>query len=254
MSNELKKQLKVWSVAALVGAGLLGGASAVQAEGVGVEVGTDIVSKYIWRGQLLTDDPVLQPSVTLSYGNFAFNAWGSIDMTDINEDGTSTYNMQEVDYTLSYGFAPCEGVDMEVGVIIYDFPGTAFKTTEEVYASVSLSSLPLSPTLSVNYDYDEVDGYYANLSVGHSFELTEKLGLSLGAGLGWGNSGYNDAYFGVDSGQVNDLALSASLDYAVNDNFAISGYLGYSELVDSDIEGATDSSEIIGGVNFTFAF
>jgi uncharacterized protein (TIGR02001 family) len=219
------------------------------------ELGVDLVSKYVWRGQLLTDDPVLQPGATVSFGGLSLNVWGSIDMTDINETGSDDFRLQEVDYTLSYGFTPVDGLDLEAGVIYYDFPGTGFKSTSEVYLSGSLSSVPLSPTLAVYYDFDEVEGYYVNLSIGHTFELTDNLGLSLGAGLGWSDADYNMAYFGVNDSALGDLTVSAALEYAVNENFGISVYAGYSEMLDREVEDALADPDIFtAGVNVTFSF
>jgi uncharacterized protein (TIGR02001 family) len=219
------------------------------------EASVDVAAKYVWRGFLLTDDPVIQPGFTVSSGGFAFNIWGNIDTTDINEgDVDEDYRIQEVDYTLSYGFSPSDSVDMEVGIIRYDFPGTPFDSTTEVYASATWNVL-LAPTLTVYYDIDESDGLYVNGSIGHTFELTEALGLSLGAGLGWGDEDNNDFYYGVSESGVADLMLSGSLDYAVNDNFSISFYLGYSEIIDSDLEDARADSDVFnGGINFTYSF
>ena len=74
-------------------------------------------SKYIWRGQRLTNDWSLQPAATVGIGNFSFNAWGSLDITAVNEgdalpipenpfapDGASGLKgkFSEIDYTFSY--------------------------------------------------------------------------------------------------------------------------------------------------------
>ncbi len=225
----------------------------------GTEIGVDVATKYVWRGQLLTDDPVVQPSITLSRGGLSLNVWGSIDATDINEGSGDEYRIQEVDYTLSYGFTPTEGLDIEAGFISYTFPGTGLPTTEEVYGSASLSNVPLTPTLVVYYDVDEVDGFYVNLGIGHTFQLTEKLALGLGAGIAWADSDYNNAYFGVDDGGLGDVSVSAALDYAVNERLSISAHVGYTAFPDDDIRDAADagygdSSNIAGGVNLTVAF
>ena len=43
------------------------------------------VSKYIWRGQRLTNDWSMQPSMTFGASGFSFNVWGNMDMTAVNE-------------------------------------------------------------------------------------------------------------------------------------------------------------------------
>lgn len=226
--------------------------------------GADIVSEYVWRGQLLTDEPVIQPYVEVSSGGLCLNIWSSIDTTDTNEVGNETYRIQEVDYTLSYGGTVTEGLDMEGGVIYYDFPGTGFDATQEAYVSASLSDILLTPSLTVYYDFDEVEGIYANAGIGHAFELSERLSLSLSGSLGWGDKDYNMGYFTVDDSGLNDtvddsglndLAISTSLDYEVNETFSMSFFLAHSELVDGDVEDAVNDSGITtGGIGFYFSY
>ncbi len=42
-----------------------------------LELNADIVSRYVWRGMLLSATPNIQPSVTYSYGGFSAGFWGS---------------------------------------------------------------------------------------------------------------------------------------------------------------------------------
>jgi hypothetical protein len=222
---------------------------------VDVELGADFVSHYVWRGQLLTDGPVIQPSVTASWRGLRLNVWASVDATDVNEQGSEHVRIQEVDYTLSYTFSPVEGLDLAGGLIEYDFPGTRFDATQELFASASASAVPLAPTLALYYDIDEVNGVYANFSVGHTFEVSEKLGLGVGAGAGWADADYNFGYFGVHDGAAGDVSLSAGLEYAVSEKLSVSGYVGYTELIEGDIEDAvSDSDVLLGGVRVTISF
>ncbi len=232
-----------------------------QAEDMSLDIGggVDIMSDYVWRGQLLTDEPVVQPYVDVGLEGLTLSAWGSIDTTDVNERGSETYNFQEMDYTLSYAVSPTEGIDLEGGGIYYDFPGTGASGTAEVFLSGTLSNVLLTPSATVYYDVDEVDGVYAKAQVGHTFGLTERLGLNLSAGLGWGDQDYNDAYFGVSDSEVNDLALDATLEYEVNEVVSISGYLGYSTLLGSSVEDAGedaygDSDILSGGIGLSFTY
>ncbi|MCF7854819.1 MAG: MipA/OmpV family protein [Candidatus Pacebacteria bacterium] len=244
--------IKRTALAAMV---LVSAAVVAEERPVTIELGVDAVSNYVWRGQLLTDDPVLQPSVTVGYKGFSLNAWGSIDMTDVNEVGDEDYRLQEVDYTLSYAFSSVEGLDLEGGVIHYDFPGTGFDATRELYGSAALSSMFLAPTLTVYYDFDEVDGVYANLGIGHAFEFRDSLEVSLDAGLGWSDADYNGAYFGVDESAFQELAITASLDYSVTDRFGVSVFVGYSELLDGDIEDVVSDPDIFSaGVGVTLSY
>lgn len=217
-----------------------GGEKAVEYSG-----GVDVVSDYVWRGQLLTDDPVIQPYFGIGAKGFSLSVWGSVDTTDHNETGGEEFRFQEVDYSLSYSLTPAEGLDLTTGVIYYDFPGTGAAATSETFVSAALSDLPLTPTATVYYDFDEVNGIYADLGIGHTFSLTDKLGLNLSAGIGWADEDYNAAYFSVAESGLNDIGLRGALEYTINDSCSISAYVKYSELLDGDVEDAVSDSEIL---------
>lgn len=254
MTQFLKK------AAAGVAAGmmLLGTAKAGETLPFDVEVGADLFSHYVWRGFVVTDDPVLQPSLTLSMAGFSLNVWGSMDLTDVNEEPGDDYRLQEVDYTLSYGFTATEGLDVEVGVIDYTFAGA--KSTAEVYGSVALSMVPyVTPSITAYYDFDEAEGWYFSAALDSSFALTEKLGLDLGASLGYADASYNEFYWGVADDGLNDLNFSAGLSYQVNDMFSIGISAGYMVLVGSDVKDAAEAGDMATdqffmGVSASFAF
>ncbi|MDT8390096.1 MAG: hypothetical protein RRC34_06265 [Lentisphaeria bacterium] len=212
---------------------------------------------------LLTNDPVLQPSVTVGLGGLSLSVWGSFDVTDVNENDNTEYALQELDYTLSYDMTLEDMVKVGVGFIEYVFPGNGngssnAERTSEVYASVGLDVM-LEPTLTVYWDFDEADGFYATLGIAHTFELTEALGLTLGGKLGWGDRNYHEFYVGNDTNGLSDYNVSASLDYAVNDNISLSVVMIYSDFVDTHIADAAEQNyqhnqNIYGGVVFGLSF
>ena len=52
---------------------------------VSVGVSADFFNKYVWRGQNLVDDWVLQPGVSIGYKNLTASFWGNLDLTDEND-------------------------------------------------------------------------------------------------------------------------------------------------------------------------
>ncbi len=253
--------LKKAAVAVAAGMMLAGAAKAGESLPFDVEVGADLFSKYVWRGMILTDDPVLQPSLTLSMAGFSLNVWGSVDLTDINEGEGEEYHLQELDYTLSYGFTPTEGLDLEVGVIAYTFPGTPYDATSEAYISASLPCVMyVTPSVTAYYDFDEADGWYVVAALdAQTIAITEKLGLDLGVSLGWGSEDYNSFYWGVEDDGLNDLNFSAGLSYQVNDMFSVGVSAGYMVLVGSDVKDQAEdddkeTDQFFMGVSAAFAF
>ena len=58
-------------------------------------VDLSVLSAYIWRGQELTrNSVVVQPSATISYKGFTFNAWGNLD--------TKPYSSTDASYASKY--------------------------------------------------------------------------------------------------------------------------------------------------------
>ncbi|MCK4248330.1 MAG: hypothetical protein KAX15_00965, partial [Candidatus Omnitrophica bacterium] len=160
-----------------------------------IEVSADIAvnSKYIWRGFMMDDDPVMQEGVYVSAYGFTVSMWGSFDI-----DADDSLNSDEVDYTVDYtrGFG---NISLSAGHIYYDFPA-ADTASREFYAGVGLDTL-LSPVLTWYHDYGEEDsgggdGDYIVLELGHSLSLGQSpVSLDLS-----GHAGYNDKLFITGSG------------------------------------------------------
>jgi hypothetical protein len=193
---------------------ILCGLSEVSAEGkIDFELRADYSSKYIWRGQNLDDDPVVQPGVAASYKGLTAAIWGNLELTNINGDSG---DFSELDYSLDYSSAipGMESVGYSVGLIYYDFPGTVTNDTTEVHWGLNFD-FPANPSVTVFHDVDEAEGTYISLGVGHSVDkivelfLDAPVRMETGAAFGWGSGSYNKYYWGTGQSKMNDLALSA---------------------------------------------
>ena len=63
-----------------------------------LSIGTDLVSRYVWRGSQYSTNPCIQPGIEANIGNLTFGAWGSYAF-----DGLP-FNA-EADLYLTYSFA-----------------------------------------------------------------------------------------------------------------------------------------------------
>jgi hypothetical protein len=258
------RAVKIGSCAAIVW--LVAGAFAFAQDdaNIAVTVSSDFFNKYVWRGQLLVNDWVAQPGVSVAYKGFTASIWSNFCLTnEIDAKGEFT----EFDYSLDYT-APIPGQDLlsfSLGTIYYRFPNQPFEPTLEVYGGLS-ADMPLSPAIKVFYDVgnsidqDRIEGNYIQFSVGHSIEKIQKwteecyCDLQLGASLGYGTSGYNRGYFGVDEGALNDLTLSVAVPICLG-KLTIRPTVGYSTMLDSNIRAATDKSDNLwGGVGVAYEF
>ncbi len=191
-----------------------------------IEAELPIISQYVWRGMVLTPEPVLQPSLSASILGFGFGFWGNMDLTDVNGYDAK---FNEINWVASYGFSfPL--VSLGAGLIYYDYPNTDINATAEVYFTGSVSVL-LSPTLEYYYDFKEVDGGYVNLGISHPVELSESLDLELGASLGYGSNGYNKHYFILDTATATDFLLTAGVPIKPIPFFTLTPSVSYSTLL-----------------------
>ena len=224
------------------------------------EITADFFSKYIWRGQNLSDDPVFQPGLSAAYGNLTFGIWGNLELTNIN--GNSG-DFSEIDYSLDYSAAlpGMEGLGYSIGVIYYDFPGTTTKDTTELYWGLNFD-LPANPSITVYHDVDEAEGTYVSLAVSHGIEeiLTlagAPVAMEIGASLGWGSGSYNKYYWGTDQSKLNDLAFSVAFPFEVK-GWTVTPSLNYVTLVSDDIRDTdtygTDSDFFFAGVGVSKKF
>ena len=213
-----------------------------------------LVSKYIWRGQRLTNDWSLQPAATVGIGSFSFNAWGNMDLTAVNEgdalpipenpaaeEGASGLKgkFSEIDYTFSY--APSlESVSLDFGAIFYTFPerSASLPQTTEIYGGVTFDDVMLAPSATVYIDVDETGdsgstGMYFLLAAGHSVPLdNERIsGVDLSVWISLVNSGFGEYYYGESESGFHDFNFTFGVPIALNDEWSMSAFVSYSALL-----------------------
>ena len=246
------------------------------------EVAASVLTAYIWRGQELSrDSVVIQPSATISYKGFSFNAWGNLDTkpyssTDVNYSS----NYTETDITLSY--AKKLGIVQLGGGYIYyalnaPYSGAADPNdSQELFLTLGLDTI-LSPTLTVYKEIDHYHQWYFLLGVSHTFALHEKVGLKLAATASYLLSTDENTYPEYDGNSVatsdkynnfHDGTLSVSIPVAVTKNLTITPTASYVfplcndakyEMKGRGLQGVSspsdrDSSFFYGGVTLSFAF
>jgi uncharacterized protein (TIGR02001 family) len=228
-----------------------------------VALDVPVLSSYVWRGQTLSDRPVIQPSLTASKNGFALNTWANYNL-----DGAYQADFSEIDLTASYSKSVGPAA-LGVGIVQYAFPNqtlavddgedVGYPSTAEVYVSAGLPDVPLAPVATVYYDVDEIDGFYGMLAIGHSFELTDKVSLAASASLGAGDGDYNAGYFGVDEAALNDVTVGVALPIAVLENLTVKPALSYVFLPDSEIGDAAkavygEDDRLVGSLVASYAF
>ena len=221
----------------LVVFGVLGSAVPVHAQATfGVDL--DLFSAYVWRGLSLTNRPVAQPAVWVSFpaGSASITAggWSNIDLgryddlaNHIGESGgSSAFNFAEFDPYAEISF-PVGSATLTGGFNAYIYPNdnaapndfgllTTDLNTVEIYGKVGLATT-LSPELSLYYDVDKIKGAYLEGSVSHSLAASDKVSVDLGAVAGFsagqGISDDPDESSNFDDDGFTHLDLSAGVPF-----------------------------------------
>jgi len=202
------------------------------------EVGAqlDLFSSYVWRGVSLTNKPVAQPDLWVSFpaGNasITIGGWSSIDLgqyddpdDDISESGgLSSFNYAEFDPYAEVSFTTGK-TSLTGGVTAYFYPNDvdvapngglgSGSNTWEAYGKVGFD-VPLAPEFSIYYDFDKVSGAYFEGAASHSLALGESHTLDLGALVGFNvGQGFSedDESFNFDDDGMTHADFSAGVPF-----------------------------------------
>jgi len=224
------QRANVVGVALVTAGALIGATPALGQATLGVDL--DLFSSYVWRGLSLTNQPVAQPALYLTFpagaAEVTVGGWASIDLgrydnaSDISESGgTSAFNFAEFDPFAEVSF-PAGKATLTGGVTAYIYPNdfglTSDANTVEIYGKVGLDA-PLSPELSIYYDVDKIKGAYIEAGVSHSLAASEAVSVDLGAlagfsaGQGIPDDPLSDESFNFADNGLTHIDLSAGVPF-----------------------------------------
>jgi hypothetical protein len=196
-------------------------------------VGSDIMSRYVWRGMDFGASPSIQPYVEYSNSGFAVGAWGAYSVT--GSQG------QEADLYLSYTFLN----DMiTIGVTDYFFPNDLmadnyfnYKSGETGHlyeAALSFNgteNLPLSLLIATNFYGDDLDSegnsrFSSYAELGYSLETATGVsidvftGANLTAQSAADKEAELDGFYGNKAGLIN-VGATAGKEIEITEKFSL---------------------------------
>lgn len=198
-----------------------------------VTLGVDVVSRYVWRGQIYGDAPCIQPWAGVSFAGFTLGAWGSFAFAPMRSDTTyvrpgfpDATNTTEVDMSLARSLELPSGT-VTATVTAYHFPsvgnsyfefasdGTGGHTVDACVMYRGPASLPLGLCGSVNVYNDDEHAAYVETSWPFKTGSTD-VSLTAGAALG------KSVWYGVEKSGVHFIqtAVTASKPLKITDAFA----------------------------------
>lgn len=207
----------------------------------GTSVTADFASAYVFRGQTLVDDLVVQPGIEVdgfglhdACGSIALGVWGS------TAPFSDTYdNLHETDWYAVYTLPQLvTNLDLSVGFTEYQYAVPAGEQEINVGASYALSD-NVSVGGSANFMIDDENPLtenqiYVDLHADYTVEVTEDLDASVGALVGIMKQGDGNDAAGLDDG-FNQYEFNGAFTYAINDMWSVGGSLTYVGQIDDNV-------------------
>lgn len=190
-----------------------------------VDLGADLMSRYVWRGTDFGESPSIQPSLSISAGAFSVGSWGSYAMSP------QSSGANEHDLWMSYSIETSSGT-IELGLTDYYFPngGIGFFNFEgdgagahQIEPSVSYtgsSEVPITLYASV-FAYNEPD-HSIYLEASYPFTI-ESVDLSVTVG----GTPSESAFYGTDTAGLINTSLTASRSIPITDSFSLPVHVSY---------------------------
>ncbi|MEI6646599.1 MAG: hypothetical protein WCP12_11235 [bacterium] len=229
----------------------------------------DLYSAYIWRGMVLTDEPVWQPNASLAlnlddYGSFFTTFFANFNTTT-RAHHTQCGGVDEIDYAVGYQ-VDVSFLTLGIAHSWFTYPSITDShyegSTREINLSAEIANEYVIPFVEVNVDYVRADGVYALAGLRKEIQIVDQLTMGTEVALGGGTNPYTEYYFGNNSksGLVDgNIAIFSQFD--ITDNVYIGARIAYMAVLDSGIRGAYPTYDnnaqdniIWGGLTFGVTF
>lgn len=212
-----------------------------------IKFGTDIYSRYLWRGLDFGDAPAFQPSLSYTTGGLTLGAWASYAFPTTG----TTYS--ENDFYASYTITTQSMGSFSALYADYYFPSAGipfgfYKPTNGCGAAHTLEGglsytgtekFPFSFAFYTNLSNDPDNSVY--IQAAYPFTVDDAT-LTLTAGFVPSKS----AYYGITKGGLINLGVTASKTVAVTDKFSFPLTVSYIS------NPAQDKTYLVFGVSLIF--
>jgi hypothetical protein len=238
----------------------------------------DVLSAYVFNGQVGNDEAVFQPGLDVTGPlGLGYSLWANMSLTDNDSvwDPNTKNEWNELDLGLNWT-CPGEGpVSLTLGGTYYVYPQASSSVDEagqasphpadgayETYVKVKATDLLLTPAVKFCHDMANQDDWIALLSIGHSFSLTDALSLDLGATLGYAGKYYVSSNYGSGAGSAFTHAQAdAVLNFALSEKASIGLKGSYCSIIDQDLRDDIKAGDVypdvdifFGGVTASYSF
>jgi hypothetical protein len=221
----------------------------------------DVLSAYVWRGIVVNDEPVWQPSIRAGldfgeFGKFFGDIWANFNATK-RTGKTSTVGLDQINYTIGY-VNDVEGIQFGVGHIFYTFPyfysgGDYGHSMNEIYATLAYDNPIVVPFIEGYWEYYQFNGFYALGGLKKKVQFFEDIPWFVGAqvSLGAASRPYMRYHFGGNDGKFGLCDANAELftRYNITEYLYVGGRIVWTTLLDNSIDVHARKHLLWGGVN-----
>jgi hypothetical protein len=204
----------------------------------------DFVSRYVWRGLALSDGPVLQPSVWVSFAGITLTPWANVAF---HADSART-GLNELDLTLDYS-QDILNLTVNPSLSVYLYPNQADAApTGELALALSYPVGPVSIISDHSVDLIATPGaYFGDAGLSFENELAPNVSVEASARAGWASARFNDVNFGVHRAALNVGGVDLALNWSPAGLFYLRPHAGLGVILDRGLRAAVRSPLLISG-------
>jgi hypothetical protein len=186
-----------------------------QTLGQEVNMGADLVSRYVLRGLEVANTPSMQPTLSVALWGFETGVWGAYTLSN------NTSASDEINIWLGYNITSDAG-NFSFSVIDYYFPNSGkkignFKNDEGAHTLEGTFTYcgPISLLVACNFYNDPGNNIY--FEFGYSF-TADKIEFELYAG-GTPGSKDNPGFYGAENFSMINIGVTASKKIKITDDY-----------------------------------
>jgi hypothetical protein len=231
----------------------------------------DFNSNYVWRGLLLDDGPVGQPSAWISAFGFTFTAWGNVAMTSASggafeplpppplppqsnvamTSASGCAGLKTGGLTLAYN-RDWEKLKIEAAIDAYMGQqsmniGADIEDRKTMESSLKIS-YPVGPLrISTTHAFDILayrGSYFGEARLEYQRQVTKNTEFTVSIRSGWASAKFNDVYIGVNKSAFNFVGVEGSLTYYLGSRMYIRPHFEFSSITDQRLRGLLAPSNI----------
>ncbi|MEO0077495.1 MAG: hypothetical protein ABIK86_00645 [candidate division WOR-3 bacterium] len=198
---------------------------------------SEVNSRYVWRGLVQDENPVIQPSAWGSLGNLTLEVWSSWPTRRASRLPAPT----ELDFTLEYQLVAA-GFEVVPEAAVWWYPTeTETPVTNELSVRLSRGLGPVSVSTGHAVDIGAFPGaYFGDAGLSWERELFRGLSAEASVSAGWGSPAFNRAYAGPGRWALNLVETEASVTWQILPFLYLRPHLGAAALVDAGLRAVVE--------------